>query len=259
MSIALVTDSTCDLPGEILSGLDVTVVPLYVLFGEESFRQEVDLDGDTFFRMQREAKDAGDLPRTSQPTPADFEKVYRDLLSGKTDTIVSIHVSSDMSGTFQSAAAAREEVLKDFDGSGRDADIRIVDSRSVSVGLAALVIEADRLAKEGKGPEELVKALDDFTGRFRVIFYVGSLEYLHKGGRIGTARALLGTLLNLKLILQVKDGLVQPLAKVRKKSKLFRRMVETMEKETSGEVSGNIWVAHGDAQEDRDALLAAMP
>lgn len=254
MSIALVTDSTCDLPKEALAGLDVVVVPLYVLFGEESYRQDVDLDTDAFYRMLRAAARSGELPRTSQPTSADFVKVYRELLGEGRDTIISIHISSDMSGTVQSATSARKEILEEVE----DADIRIVDSRTVSVGLGRLVIEAARLVKDG--PDELVKTLDDLIKRVRVIFYVGTLEYLRKGGRIGTARALLGTLLSLKLILQVKDGLVQPLAKVRKKTKLFRKMVETVMKETSGGcVAGEIGLAHGDAREDCDALLAEMP
>lgn len=260
MSTALVTDSTCDLPKEVLDGIDVTVVPLYILFGEESFRQDVDLDTDTFYRKERQAKDEGRLPRTSQPTAADFMTAYRGLLEKGHDTIVSLHISSDMSGTCQSARMARDEIREERAKDNRDADIRVIDSRTVSVGLGRLVIEADRLLKAGTGPDDLVKTLDDLIAKVRIIFYVGSLEYLHKGGRIGTARALLGALLSLKLILQVKDGLVQPLAKVRKKAKLFEKMVETMMKETSGgEVSGEIGVAHGDAREDYDALVAVMP
>jgi DegV family protein with EDD domain len=260
VSTALVTDSTCDLPKEVLDGIDVTVVPLYILFGEESFRQDVELDTDTFYRKQRETLDAGGLPHTSQPTAADFLKVYRGLLKKGHDTIVSLHISSDMSGTCQSARMARDEIREERAKEKKDADIRVIDSRTVSVGLGRLVVEADRLLKAGTGPDELVKTLDDLIAKVRIIFYVGSLEYLHKGGRIGTARALLGALLSLKLILQVKDGLVRPLAKVRKKAKLFEKMVQIMMKETSGgEVSGEIGVAHGDARGDYDALLAVMP
>ncbi len=281
MSIALVTDSTCDLSKEVLAGLDVTVVPLYILFGETSFRQDVDLDTDAFFKKQREALKAGELPHTSQPTAGDFLKVYRELLSGKGDgkgheTIVSVHISSDMSGTIQSATMARDELREQFAKENKEADIRIVDSRNVSIGLGFLVIEADRLLKEGKSADDLVAALDDLIARVRVIFYVGTLEYLHKGGRIGTARALLGALLRLKLILQVKDGRVQPLAKVRKKDKLFRKMIGIMKSDCNKDVQGmqddggahpghpvhpcsKIALAHGDAPADRDSLLAVMP
>ena len=263
MSTALVTDSTCDLPKDVLDRIDVTVVPLYILFGEESFRQDVELDTDTFYRKQRKAKDEGVLPHTSQPTAADFLKAYRGLLKKGHDTIVSLHISSDMSGTCQSARMARDDIREELAKEKKEkkgADIRVIDSRTVSVGLGRLVVEAARLLKAGKTPDELVKTLDDLIAKVRIIFYVGSLEYLHKGGRIGTARALLGALLSLKLILQVKDGLVQPLAKVRKKAKLFEKMVQTMMKETSGgEVSGEIGVAHGDARGDYDALVAVMP
>lgn len=260
MSIALVTDSTCDLPKEVLAGLDVTVVPLYILFGDESFRQDVDLDTDAFFGKQRETLKAGELPHTSQPTAADFLKVYRGLLDKGHDTIVSVHISSDMSGTIQSATMARDELREDLAKQDKNADIRIVNSRNVSVGLGLLVTEADRLLKEGKSADELVAALDDMIATVRVIFYVGTLEYLHKGGRIGTARALLGALLRLKLILQVKDGRVQPLAKVRKKDKLFRKMIGIMQSDCpGGEVPGRIALAHGDARPDYDSLLAVMP
>ena len=263
MSTALVTDSTCDLPKDVLDRIDVTVVPLYILFGEESFRQDVELDTDTFYRKQRKAKDEGVLPHTSQPTAADFLKAYRGLLKKGHDTIVSLHISSDMSGTCQSARMARDDIREELAKEKKEkkgADIRVIDSRTVSVGLGRLVVEAARLLKAGKGPDEIVKTLDDLIAKVRIIFYVGSLEYLHKGGRIGTARALLGALLSLKLILQVKDGLVQPLAKVRKKAKLFEKMVQTMMKETSGgEVSGEIGVAHGAARGDYDALVAVMP
>ncbi len=260
MSIALVTDSTCDLPKEVLAGLDVTVVPLYILFGETSFRQDVDLDADAFFKKQRAALEGGELPHTSQPTAADFLKVYRDLLDKGHETIISVHISAAMSGTIQSATMARDEVREELAKENKEADIRIVDSRTVSVGLGLLVIEADRLVKEGKGADDLVAALEDMIARVRIIFYVGTLEYLHKGGRIGTARALLGALLRLKLILQVKDGRVQPLAKVRKKDKLFRKMIEIVKRDCpGGEVSGKITLAHGDAPADRDSLHAVMP
>jgi len=253
VSVALVTDSTCDLPADVLATTGATVVPLYILFGEESFRQDVDLDTDTFYARQRAAAKA---PKTSQPTPADFKAVYQDLVAKGHDAIVSLHISSDMSGTVRSAVAAKDELAAE----GAKVDIRVIDSRNVSLGLALLVIEAGKLVKAGKGADEVEAALGKLIPRAKVIFYVGTLEYLHKGGRIGLAKALLGALLSLKLILQVKDGLVQPLSKARKKAKLYKMMAEMMRKESGGPADATkVFAAHGDSPQEYEAMLAELP
>jgi DegV family protein with EDD domain len=252
MPIALVTDSTCDLPKAVVDELGITVVPLYMLFGEESYKQDVDLDTDTFYAKQRASETP---PKTSQPTPSDFKEAYTKLLDAGYDTIVSIHVSSDMSGTYRSAISARDDLIKD-----RGADIRIVDSRTVCLSLGLLVVAAAESIKGGAAADDVVKRVQELIPKAKVIFYVGTLEYLHRGGRIGTAKALLGALLSLKLMLQVKDGLVQPLAKARKKAKLFRLMADTMLKETGGTVEqGKLYAVHGDSPVEFEALLAELP
>jgi DegV family protein with EDD domain len=253
VSVALVTDSTCDLPADVLATMGATVVPLYILFGEESFKQDVDIDTDAFFAKQRSAAKA---PKTSQPTPTDFKAAYQGLIVKGHDQIVSLHISSDMSGTVRSAVAAKEELASE----GAKVDIRVIDSRNVSLGLGLLVIEAGKLVKAGRSLDEIEGELNKLIPRAKVIFYVGTLEYLHKGGRIGLAKALLGALLSLKLILQVKDGLVQPMSKARKKAKLYRIMSETLKKESGGPADPTkVFAAHGDSPEEYEAMLAELP
>ena len=141
MSIALVTDSTCDLSSDVLTALDVQIVPLYIHFQEVQYKQEVDLDTETFFQKQALAEE---LPHTSQPSPADFVRLYTDLFEKGFETVISLHISADLSGTVQSAKLAKAEFP--------DRDIRVIDSRTVSIGLGKLVTEAD---ESTSGPASL--------------------------------------------------------------------------------------------------------
>jgi DegV family protein with EDD domain len=213
----------------------------------------VDIDTDAFYARQRVSTQS---PKTSQPTPTDFSNAYRSLIAKGHDRIVSLHLSSKMSGTMSSALAAREELLAE----GQKAEIRVIDSLNASLGLGLLVVEAGKLVASGRGADEIESALRDLIGRTQVIFYVGTLEYLHRGGRIGLAKAMLGALLSLKLMLQVKDGLVQPRAKARKKAKLFELMAETLRTESGGPADPTqVFVAHGNSPEEYASLLAQLP
>lgn len=249
--IAFVTDSTAGMPPEQVKEHNVTVVPLQVVFGTESFRDGVDLTQDEFFRRLKEAKS---LPTTSQPSVADFEEAYSKLLADpNVDSIISIHLSSRLpSGTFSSATQAAERL-----GAGTPKKITVIDSHSAYMGEGLMVINASRAAREGKSHDEIVKMVEDMRPKMRVLLLVDTLEYLQKGGRIGGAQAFLGGLLNIKPILQVKDGRVEPLERVRTRRKAMERLAEIGAEESAGKPC-QVVVGHGQAPEDAATLRSLL-
>ena len=247
---AIVLDSTADFPDAQIRFPNMRIVPLYVRFGEESFRDYVELDPHDFYaRLQA----APELPTTSQPTPQDFLSSYH-ALSGY-ERIYSLHISSRLSGTFQSASLAADEV-----GGDR---IRLVDTESASVGIAMLALGVQRLLERGTTDEE-VEAL---AGRYReeagLLFTVDTLEFLAKGGRIGRARALAGSLLNVKPILTIDDGEVVPLTRVRGRAKALEEFRKRFEAATTAAAGLYIAIAHAEAEETveqlRELVVATRP
>lgn len=216
--IRIVTDSTSDLTPALLQeyGVEdvVHIVPLTVHFGDEEFRDGVDLARDTFFEM---LKTRAEMPRSSQPSPAAFAEAYQQA-SNPGDTVLSIHISGKLSGTHQSAALAARQF--------QDRDVEVIDTRSVSLGLGLMVLAAAKEAKEGKSKEEILAQLRRRIAAVRIYFVVDTLEYLQKNGRIGKAQAFVGGLLNVKPLLSLEDGVVSPVEKVRGKAKAKERMIE---------------------------------
>jgi DegV family protein with EDD domain len=216
MTVRIVTDSTCDLPRELVDRLAVTVVPLTVFFGEEAYADGIDIDARGFYEKLRGFKDG--LPRTSQPSIERFRTVYEQL-GAESDEIVSIHISSRMSGTLNSAAIAREELADSL-------HIDIVDSYNVSLGLGAVVMEAALAAQAGASRSEVVDIARATVDRVHVIAVVDTLEYLRRGGRIGRAQSWVGALLSVKPILHVDAGEMAPLERVRTRARATDRLVE---------------------------------
>ncbi len=214
-NVKIVTDSTCDLPAELVEELDITVVPLYVIFGEESAKEGEELATEDFYEKLQTSEHH---PSTSQPTPEDFVKVYEPL---KDQPIVSIHLSAALSGTCESALAAKAKL--------EDHDITVIDSKLTTIGLGLVVVEAARAAKEGKSAEEIKDVAEKAMKEVGFHFCVDTLEYLAKGGRIGKAQELLGSLLSVKPILFLEDGKVATKGKVRGRKKVFPKLVELME------------------------------
>ena len=237
--VRIVTDSTADLTPEQQRAAGITVVPLNVHFGDEVFRDHVDLSTDEFFRR---LKASPQLPRTSQPSVGAFEEAYRKLLEGG-DEIVSVHLSSKVSGTFNSALMAAQSV-----GEGK---IDVVDSLSTSMALGFMALEAANLARAGRDRQTVAECLRGLVAKARVICVVDTLTYLERGGRIGKARALLGSLLNVKPILQLKDGEVVPLGRARGRPQALNRLVELLER--NGKVS-QLAIMHGAAKADAEQL-----
>jgi len=241
--VRIVTDSTADLTPEQQRAAGITVVPLNVHFGDQVFRDHVDLTTDEFFRR---LKASSQLPRTSQPSVGVFEEAYRTLLEGG-DEIVSVHLSSKVSGTFNSALMAAQSV-----GDGK---VDVVDSLSTSMALGFMALEAADLARAGRDRQTVTECLRGLVAKARVICVVDTLTYLERGGRIGKARALLGSLLNVKPILQLKDGEVVPLGRARGRPQALNRLVELLERD--GKVS-RLAIMHGAAKADAEQLRARV-
>jgi len=215
--IHVVTDSTSDLPQAEAHTLGVTVVPLTVRFGDEQFTDGVDMDSDTFYRRLRKTSVH---PTTSQPTPEQFTDAYRALLEHDDDRVVSLHISGKLSGTLQSANIAAKEFPPDR--------IYLVDTETASAGIQLLVRAAlDDIAAGLDAPAVARKAMER---RERVTIYVllDTLTYLQRGGRIGRAQAMLGSLLNVKPLLTVQEGEVAPKARVRSRKQGLTKIVELL-------------------------------
>ena len=215
MTVRIVTDSTCDLPHDLVTAYDITVVPLTVFFGDEALLDGVDIDPPAFYERLRSSKLH---PRTSQPSVELFRTAYEEL-GQETDEIVSIHVSSKLSGTLNAASVAREEVANAL-------RIDLIDSYSVSVGLGLIVLEAAAVAKAGGRLEDVVAAARRAMDCTEVYVMVDTLEYLQRGGRIGRARSLLGSVLSIKPLLHVEGGEIEPLDRVRTRTKAIERLYE---------------------------------
>jgi DegV family protein with EDD domain len=220
----------------------VRVVPLYVRFGDESFRDYVDMGPTAFYERLRVAPE---LPTTSQPTPADFLATYEEL-APHYERILSLQISSTLSGTFGSAQTAAEEL-----GGGR---VRVIDTNTVSASIALLAFAVLRRLERGTTDEEIDEVVARYKRLHHLLFTVNTLEYLAKGGRIGRAAALAGNLLNVKPILTITDGEVVPLKRVRGNAKAFAEF-ETMFQDTSVDSPRlKVGIAHAAAPERLRAL-----
>lgn len=207
MTVKIVTDSLSDIESDMAGEMGITVVPLYVRFGEKVYRDRVEITTDEFYhRLVHDDV----LPTTTQPSPGDFLEVFNKLVK-ETDEILVIVVSSKLSGTYQSALQAKSMV----EGKCR---IEVIDSETVIMGLGLIVLSAAKAARDGAGLDELVDLVRGAMPRSHAIMSFDTLKYLAKGGRIGRAQGLLGALLSFKPILTVKEGVVSPVTKVRTKS-----------------------------------------
>lgn len=218
MTVRIVTDSTCDLPRDVVKALGVTVVPLSVHFDGVTYRDGVDMTPSVFFLK---LASASVLPTTSQPSGGEFASAYQ-ATAKDTDQILSIHVSAKLSGTYNSALVGRQAV----DGSCR---IEIIDSRQVSMGLGLTVMAAARAAQEGQSLDQIADTVRRLIPRAHLIGAVESLEYLHKGGRIGKARVLLGSLLGIKPIITCQDGEACALGRERTRPRAMERLFKVVE------------------------------
>jgi DegV family protein with EDD domain len=233
---AIVLDSTSDYPDAPARFPNMRFVPLYVRFGDETYRDYVELGPAEFYEKLRGSPVT---PATAQPTPQDFVSAYEELAAY--DRIYSLHVSSKVSGTFQSAELAAQEI-----GGDR---VRVIDTMTASLAIAMLSHSIQRRLARGTTDEEISTLIDRFHAHCDVLFTVETLEYLQRGGRIGKAQALAGSLLNLRPVLGVEDGEVIAVARVRGKQKALAEFERRFVAATTDGPGLRVAIAHADAEE----------
>jgi DegV family protein with EDD domain len=239
MTVKIVTDSTADLPDEVVKALGITVVPLYVRFGDEVLRDRVDISEDEFYQRLTEGSVH---PNTTQPSPQDFVDVYQKLSAA--DGIVSIHLSAKLSGTCSSALQAKGMVVN-------ECSVEVVDSETLSMALGLVVIAAAEAAKAGKSLDEVEAVARQTMPKIRLLFLLDTLKYLLLGGRIGKAKALLGSILNVKPMLAVKDGELVPSGQVRTRAKGIDKLFEYVK--NAGDIQ-DLAVVYNTTPDEAEAL-----
>jgi len=237
---AVVLDSTADFPQGPERFENWRVVPLYVRFGAESYRDYVDLGpGDFYARL----RGAAELPTTSQPTPADFTAVYEAL--GDYERVYSLHIPRKLSGTWQSARNAADEF---------EERIRVIDTGTASAGIALLALAVQRRLEEGTTDEEIASLVARFQREGHLVFTLDTLEFLARGGRIGKARGMAGQLLHIKPIMTLRDGEVEPLKKVRGNRRAFKEFQSAFLAKSTDDRGLRVAIAHADAPERMEEL-----
>lgn len=242
--VAVVTDSTAYIPKEMVEKYHLTVAPQVLIWGEESFKDGVDIQPDEFYRRLQSATV---MPTTSQVTIPDFENIFRDLLN-QGYAILAILISEKLSGTIASAVQARQS----FPG----APIEIVDSRTTSMAMGFQVLAAARAAEAGGSLEDCKAVAEQAREHVGVVFAVDTLEFLYRGGRIGGGSRFLGTALNIKPILEVTGGRVEALERVRTRKKSLQRLVELVVERTANRQPVRLATLHANAEADAREILA---
>lgn len=244
--VGIVTDSSCDLPDDLLRRWDIRLVPLTIRFGDEDFVDREELSTAEFWAR---CKSASTLPSTAAPAPGQFEAAYRAIAAEGITDILAITLSAALSATMQSAELAAKVVA------GDGIDVQVVDSRTVTLGLGTIVLDAARGAAAGKGVDELRAQVDEAIERTRVFGALDTLDNLRKGGRVGNAKALLATALSIKPIIEIENGVVEQRGKQRTRTKALNFLVEKVAS-YQGRIS-DLAVLHA-ACDDVDAFVARL-
>lgn len=234
--ITIVADTTSSIPVPLAESMGIPYVPQIIIFGDETFRDDHELDSKTFIQRLRTSPS---LPKTAAPPPALYNPIYENYAADG-NTVIVLAPSAEVSGTFRSAEVA----AADFPGK----DIRVVDTRTIGSGLGSIVFQAVEWAKAGLDADTIVARVGDLSRRQKVLFIVDTLEYLHKGGRIGGAKMLVGSLLQVKPILQLINGRIEPLESQRTKRKAVARIKELVSAECPRNEGAMLTVMHGDAE-----------
>lgn len=230
--IRIVTDSTASLPPELVAQYGITVVPLHVHFGTRAYAEGVTLTTEQFYHL---LGSSAELPTTSAPSAGQFIEVYT-RLRDECDGIVSIHLNSQWSATYAAAVQAREQV--------GDIPIAVIDSRTAALGEGMLAVYAARAACEGRSLDEIVRLVHDLIPKMHVVLTVETLEYLRRGGRIGGAQALLGTLLRIRPVLEVRNARIEVWDRVRTMAKTVERLIEYVAEHAQGRPLAHTSVLH---------------
>ena len=240
--IKVVTDSTADIPQELLDRYDIRLVPINIQFGTETYQEGIDIDRPTFFRKLDEYPT---VPTSSQPSPGQFVEVFRPLVEDG-HSIISIHVTSKHSGTYQSALLAKSMLP--------EADIEVFDSLSISIGTGYQVLAAARAAEEGKSMKEIIQMLEGIRSRMSLYLTPATLKYLQKSGRVGKLAGALGSLLNVKPIIKVEDGVLEAFQNVRTRGKALERIVELTAEAVGTTEPVKIGIPHAEVPDEAEEL-----
>jgi len=246
MAVKIVTDRTADIPSQLVKDLDIAVIPLYVIFGSTSYRSGIDITEDEFYQKLQ-----GPVwPTTSQPTPQDFVDVYNQCAKGA-DGILSIHLSSKLSGTINAADQAKKLA-------NVKCPIEIIDSLEVSMATGLIVVAAARMAKAGKRLTEIADSVRKMVSNTKLLILFDTLEYLAKGGRIGKARSILGSILNVKPLLTLKDGEFVPVTQVHSRSKGKEKLLEFIRNAKDIEALAVVYTTTPDEAKELAASITAI-
>ena len=240
--VKIIADTTCGLPRELLQERGIPLIPQIVIFGEDAYHDDKQLDTAEFLKR---LKASPTLPKTAAPEPPLYYPFYEEARA-RSESVIVVAPTGKASGTVRSAQTAAQ----DFP----DVDVRVVDTQTLSCNLGSMVLVADDMAKIGKSADEIVAKLKDRIPRGRIYFLVDTLEYLAKGGRIGGAKKLLAELLEIKPILQIKNGQVEPFEQQRTKKRALARLVEVATEQCKGGDEAHLCVLQVEAQEEAQRL-----
>jgi DegV family protein with EDD domain len=242
MKTAIVTDSTAYIPADLRAKHHIYMISLNVIFGNESYQEEVEIKVDQFYD---EVKNTKDLPLTSQPAIGEFVELY-EKLAKEYDAVVSIHLSSGISGTYQGAVAAGDMV----DG----IDVHVFDSEISCMIQGFYVLEAAEMATEGKGPQEIIARMNEIKNTDRAYFMVDDLSHLQRGGRLSSAQAIVGSILQVKPVLHFVDTKIVPFEKIRTRKKAVKRIFDLFDEDASQQVPMRAVVIHANREAEAEEL-----
>lgn len=236
--VTIFSDTTSSLPKKVFDDLGIPLLPQIIIFGEEQYRDDTELDTASFLKK---LKNSTTLPKTSAPPPDLYHPLYKKYLD-RGDSVIVITPSADVSGTYRAAMIAAE----DFPG----APIHVIDARTIAGGLGSIVLEAHKLAVSGASTDQVIALINDLVARQKVYFLVDTLDYLYKGGRIGGASHLIGSILQVKPILTEKDGRVDTADKQQTKKKALAKIIQLISQDCPRDASAMVTVMHIDAEDE---------
>lgn len=242
--VAIVVDSTAFIPPELVTQYDLHVIPQILNWEGKSYKDDVDITPDAFYTRLKTAKE---MPTTSQPSAGEFFEFFSEVAK-TADSIVAVLISEYLSGTLSSARAAADMMPDEY-------PIEIVDTRSTAMGLGFMTLAAARAVENGADYKEAAAAARALIDRMRVVFVVDTLEFLHRGGRIGGAKRFVGSMLSIKPVLHLDDGRIEPLASVRTKRKAIQHVLQVMEEEMQGKPNVRVAVINALAPEESNRIV----
>jgi DegV family protein with EDD domain len=242
--IKIVTDSTADIPADLMERYNIRTVPINIQFEQETFRENIDIDRPTFLEKLEEC-----MPTSSQPSPGQFMEVFEPLVA-EGHSILTVTVTSKHSGTYQSAMLAKSMLP--------DAEIEVFDSLSISIGTGYHALEAARAAEQGKSMSEILQYLQAMRARTNLHFTPTTLKYLQRSGRVGTLSGVLGALLSLKPIIKTEDGTLAVSEKIRTRAKSINRLVELTAEAVGTTEPVNLGIIHAEVPDEAEALRARL-